>query len=313
MPVKSTMRAARIARFGADALELVEMPTPRPRATDVLVAVYAAGVNPIDWKIADGVLSRQFDLPLPHVLGRDFSGVVAAAGENADGFRVGDEVYGTGATMRDGSHAEYLAVDAATIARKPEGLTHVEAAALPLAGLSAIAGLIAVADVRAGQKVLIHAGAGGVGGLAIQIAKHLGAQVAATASSGNLDYVRGLGAEVAVDYAREDFAAKLRDYDAVLDTMGGEVHRRSFAVLKPGGVLAYLNAAPIAPPPRDDVAVKLAVVRYEAATLERLTAFVESGAVRPQVGETLPLAEVRRAYDISRTGHIRGKIVLKVR
>jgi NADPH:quinone reductase-like Zn-dependent oxidoreductase len=313
MAVKDTMRAVRIERYGEDALAVVEVPTPKPQPGDAVVEVHAASLNPIDWKIADGRLRSHFDLPLPHVMGRDFSGTVAAVGEAVTGLAVGDEVYGVGAAVRDGSHAEYIAVEPSLVARRPRGLSHVEAAALPLAGLSAIAGVIATADVRRGQKVLIHAGAGGVGSLAIQIAKHLGARVAATASAANLDYVRGLGADVAIDYARDDFAAKLRDYDAVFDTMGGEVHRRSFAVLRPGGVIAWLVAAPIPKPARDDVAVKQAVVRYETAVLDRLTALVESGAVKPQIAATIPLAEAPRAYALSRTGHVRGKIILQTR
>jgi NADPH:quinone reductase-like Zn-dependent oxidoreductase len=313
MAIKDTMRAARIGRYGADALEVVEVPTPRPGAGEVLVEVHAASLNPIDWKLADGRLRSHFDPPLPHVMGRDFSGVVAAVGETVEGLSVGEAVYGVGAAARDGSHAEYVAVEPKLLARRPRGLSHVEAAALPLAGLSAIAGVIATADVRRGQKVLVHAGAGGVGSLAIQMARHLGAHVAATASAANLDYVRRLGAEVAIDYARDDFAPRLRGYDAVFDTMGGEVHRRSFAVLRPGGVIAWLVAAPLPPPERDDVAARQAVVRYETAVLDRLTALVESGAVKPQVGTTLPLAEAPRAYALSRAGHVRGKIVLQVR
>lgn len=309
------MKAIRYDRYGGvDTLEYADMRAPEPRANDVVIEVHAASINPLDWKIRNGEMRSMFDLDLPHVPGRDVSGIIVAMGEAVTGFTVGDAVYGVGDTLRDGTHAEYAAVDTGTVARKPGNIDHIEAASLPICGISAIAGLENTGRLEAGEKVLIHAGAGGVGGIAVQLARHIGATVAATAGAANADYVRALGADVVVDYHANDFAAELSGYDLVFDTMGGDVHRRSFDVLKPGGRIAFLIAEPITgDAPRDDVTVERAAVTYETARLDRLAALVESGAIVPQVGEVVPLAEAARTYGLSETGHARGKIVLRVR
>ena len=309
------MKAASFDRYGgSETMEFGDVADAAPGDGEIAVEIHAASVNPIDWKVREGYLQGTLDPPMPHVMGRDFSGVVTALGPGALGFAVGDEVFGVGTPGRHGSHAEAIAVDPATCARKPAGLSHLEAAALAISGLSAYAGLVTHGQLQAGEKVLIHAGAGGVGGLAVRLAKHLGAAVAATASAANADYVRALGADLAIDYRTQDFAAELSDYDLVFDLMGGEVHRRSYAVLRPGGRIAYLAAAAIeGEAPRDDVTAIPATVSYTTDLLTRVGELAVSGAVPPQVETVLPLAAAAAAYDLSQGGHLRGKIVLRVR
>ena len=307
------MKAIRIERHGgSDVMALAEVALPKIAPGEVLIEVHAASINPVDWKIRDGALKEQFMLQMPHVLGRDFAGTVAAIGEDIRRLAVGDRVWGVAPGTAWGSHAEFLAVEESFVGHIPNGLTDVDAAAIPLAALSALAGINA-AKLVAGERILIHAGAGGVGGLAIQMAKHRGAEVATTASARNAEHVRALGADIAIDYASGDFAEAISDCDVVLDTMGGEVHRRSFAVLKRSGRLAYLIAMPFEKtPPRADVSVIHARVAYDHESLERIAAMVEVGAITPQVGVTLPLERAKEGYDMSRTGHVRGKIVLTV-
>ncbi len=309
------MKALRIGGYGgSEALEIVDVARPDPGPGDVLVEVHAASVNPIDWKIREGHMKAFMDIPMPHVMGRDVSGVVAAVGDEVASLAAGDEVYGSAAANRDGTHAEYVAIDAAMLARKPTRIDHVDAASLPISALSAYAGLVTHGNLAKGEKVLIHAGAGGVGVIAIQLAKHLGATVATTASASNTDYVRELGADIAIDYRTMDFSEQLSGYDLVFDTMGGDVHLRSFAVLAPGGRMTYLIADPLPErKPRDDVTVSAARVAYDTAALERIAELVDGGAITPRVSTIVPLAEAVSAYDLSQTGHVRGKVVIRVR
>ncbi len=309
------MKALRIRDYGGpDALEIIDVPRPDPGPNDVVIEVHAASVNPIDWKIREGFMKAFMEIPMPHVMGRDVSGVVAEAGTAVEGLAVGDAVFGSAAANRDGTHAEYVAIDAGMVARKPARADHVEAASLPISALSAYAGLVTFGNLSDGETVLIHAGAGGVGVIAIQMAKHLGATVAATASEANIAYIKELGADTAIDYRTTDFAEVLSDVDLVFDTMGGDVHLRSYGVLAPGGRMTYINAAPIPDEkPRDDVTVANAPVAYDTSALESLAAMVDSGAVKPQVSTVMPLDEAVAAYDLSQTGHVRGKIVLRMR
>jgi len=308
------MKAVFIESYGgAEVMQFGDQPTPIPGAGEVAVAVRAASINPIDWKMRAGLVRQFFPLTFPAVLGRDFSGVVAAIGDGVTDLPIGTEVMGMADPKRGGSHAALIATSRELVARKPGNVGHVEAASLPLAGLTAIIALEEVAGLAPDQRVLVHAGAGGVGGFAVQLAKHRGAWVAATCSAANADYVRGLGADQVIDYARDDFTAMLSGLDIVFDTVGGDTSRRSAITLRPGGTLVQIAAAPILDPPtRDDISVKAATIRPRRELLERITALVESGAIKPQVGTTLPLAEARRGYEQSRTGHQRGKIVLQL-
>ena len=299
---------------GSEALEIVDVARPDAGPGDVVIEVHAASVNPIDWKIREGYMKAFVDIPMPHVMGRDVSGVVAAVGSDVASLAAGDEVYGSAAANRDGTHAEYVAIDAAMVARKPQRIDHVEAASLPISALSAHAGLVTHGNLAKGEKVLIHAGAGGVGVIAIQLAKHIGAVVATTASASNAEFVAELGADIAIDYRTTDFTDQLSEVDLVFDTMGGEVHLRSFAVLASGGRMTYLNADPLPDDkPRDDVTVSAAPLAYDTAALDRIAELVDSGAIAPRVSAIVPLAEAVSAYDLSQTGHVRGKVVIRVR
>ena len=309
------MKALRIDDYGGrEALRIVDMVRPEPGPGEALIEVHAAGVNPVDWKIREGYMKAFLDIPMPHVLGRDVSGVVADLGDGVTALSAGDAVFGTATANRDGTHAEFVAIDTGLLARKPNRIDHVETASLPIAALSAYAGLITHGNLAKGEKILIHAGAGGVGVIAIQLAKHIGAMVATTAGEANAEYVRELGADVVIDYRSTDFSEVLSDYDLVFDTMGGEIHVRSYAVLAPGGRMTCLNADPIpGDKPRDDVTVFNAPVAYDTASLERIAELIDKGAIRPQVSAVVPLSEAVSAYDLSQTGHLRGKVVLRMR
>ncbi len=296
---------------GVASLRIAEVAAPEPRPRDVVIQVRAASVNPVDGKIAQGYAKARMTLNFPHVLGRDCSGVVTKVGADVKEFAVGDEVWGVADQTRWGTHADLVAIDASTVAKKPAGTDHVGAASLCVAGLSAWAGIVTTGQVSSGQKILVHAGAGGVGSIAIQIAKHRGATVAATGSAKNLDFIRSLGADIVIDYTKGDFADAIKDCDLVFDLMGGDVRYHSFRVLKPGGAIVHISVPPMTqPPPRTDVAVKPAPVKYDGALLDDLGALVQSGALKPQVGKVYAFADAIKAYEHVNTGHARGKIVL---
>jgi len=306
------MKAVWIEEYGGpEVMKYGERPEPVAGPRDVLVAVKAASVNPIDWKMRQGMLRGAFALPMPYILGRDLSGVVAAVGAEVTGFKPGDEVYGLVDALRGGTFAELVAIDADLVARKPRGVSHVEAASLALAGATALIAL-ETAEMADGERILIHGGAGGVGGFAVQLARHHDAWIAATCSGANRDTVTGLGADLAIDYNIEDFAKLLKELDLVFDTMGGEVHRRSFAVLKPAGRLVYISAAPLPEGPAPVQPVLRANVRGSRRVFERIAALVESGAVRPQVTKILPLPQAARGLELSQAGRARGKIVIQI-
>jgi NADPH:quinone reductase-like Zn-dependent oxidoreductase len=273
--------------------------------------VHAASVNPADWKLREGLMQAVMPTRFPRIPGRDCAGIVEAVGRGVTAFHAGDRVHGVVAFGGDGTHAELAVLPAAQAARVPDALPLDDAAALGTAALSAYIPLVEVIGVKPGDRLLIHAGAGGVGSLAIQIARHLGAEVLATCSARNADYCRALGADRTIDYSREDFVAAAIACDAVLDTMGGEVHTRSAGALRPGGTLVYLSAAPIATSPaRPDVRVARAAIRYDTGLLTTLLDWAARGILEPQIGATFPLAEALEAYALSQSGHSRGRILL---
>lgn len=299
---------------GLDVMRLADLPEPEPGPDDVLVEVHAAGINPIDWKVRAGLLRGRMELDFPDVAGRDLSGVIVAAGENVRDLAVGDAVFGTCPPNRWGSHAELVAVDAGVLAKKPDPVSHIEAGSIALVGHTALAALEKTAHVGDGTRVLIHAGAGGVGSFAIQYCKSRGAVVYTTCSARNAEFVAGLGADEVIDYTSQDFTQAVADLDVVYDTMGGETHVRSYGVLKPGGLLVCLNAAPIPDKkPRDDIRVEIPAVTYEGAGAERIAELMTGGAVRATVETVLPLDDAIEAYRLSETGHARGKIVLTMK
>lgn len=306
------MKANFIEHYGgADAVRFGELPAPMPGPNDVLVRVKAASVNPIDWKMREGHLRNALALKFPYVLGRDFSGVVIGTGAEVRDFASGGEVYGMVDGMRGGAHAEILATDQTLVATKPKSADHAGAASLALAAATAMIALDDTGHLARGERILVHGGAGGVGGVAIQFAKALGAWVATTCRGANIDYVKSLGADLAIDYGAENYAARLAGLDLVFDTVGGETHRRSQAMLRPGGRLIYIAAAPLPPgEPRPGITIQRADIRGKRPLFERLAALVDAGAIKPQVTKLLPLADAAAAYELSRAGNIRGKIVL---
>ncbi|MFD8817448.1 NADP-dependent oxidoreductase [Streptomyces sp. NPDC059627] len=311
------MRAVRAhERGGPEQLVYETAPRPRPADGEVLVAVHAASVTngELAW---DATWTDSFDGTgadrTPVVPSHEVSGVVAELGPAVTDLAVGDEVYGLTPFTRDGAAAEYLAVPARVLAAKPAGLDHVRAAAVPLAALTAWQALVGRAALAPGQPVLIHGGAGGVGTLAVQIAAALGARVTSTASAQDREFVARLGAEQVLDYAADRFEEHVHDADVVLDTVGGETLSRSWAALRPGGVLVSI----VQPPDQDAAAAKGArgvffVVEPDRAALEAVTGLIDKGSLIPVVDRVVPLSETRAAYEALQTEHPRGKIVIRV-
>ncbi|HLH83234.1 MAG TPA: NADP-dependent oxidoreductase [Trebonia sp.] len=311
----TTMRAIRQEVLGGpEVLKEVELERPQPGLSQILVRVHAAGLNPTDWKHR---AHRIFLGPPPFVLGWDVSGVVEATGFGVTLFKPGDEVFGMlpyphGA----GSHAEYVAGPARAFAFKPREIDHVQAGALPLAALTAWQALVDTARLAAGQRVLIHAAAGGVGHLAVQIAKARGAHVIGTASARNHDLVRSLGADELIDYHSADFAAAVRDVDVVLETVGGDYPARSLRTLRPGGILVSL--LPVAPEvtaeaARLGVRAEVMLVEADHAGMTAIAGLVTEGKLRPVVAAAFPLADAAKAHELGDAGHVAGKLVLTMR
>ena len=305
------MKAIRIHQYGGpEVLAQVETQRPTPGPNELLIKVEAASVNPFDWKVRAGYMKQFFPLTFPATLGWDVSGMVEEVGAAVTLFKRGDEVYTR--LEAGGGYAEYAVAEETIVARKPRTSDHVQAAAVPTAGLTAWQALFEVAQLRAGQKVLIHAAAGGVGNFAVQFAKAKGAYVIGTASSRNQSFLRELGVDKAVDYNKTPFEDVVRDVDMVLDTIGGDTQERSFKVLKKGGILVS-----IVQPPSEELAAKHGVraVFYGAhpssSDLAEIAKLIDSDKVKPVVETVLPLAEARRAHELSQSGHARGKIVLK--
>jgi NADPH:quinone reductase-like Zn-dependent oxidoreductase len=305
-----TMKAVRIHGFGGpEVLEYEDTPRPEPEKDEVLIKVHASGVNPIDWKIMEGMFKTR---TLPLTPGWDFSGVVEAAGPDA-AFKKGDEVFGRPDTGRDGSYAEYLVARSSEIARKPVSIDHVHAAGLALAGLTAWQALFDIARLQAGQRILVHGAAGGVGGFAVQLAQWKGAHVTGTASRKNSDFVRTLGVDEFVDYNSDPFESVVSGMDVVLDTIGGETQTRSLKTLKPGGILVSTVGLP-SPGNAETPGIRRAMVmvKPDSSQLSGLAGLVDTGALVVPVENVFPLSEARKALELSRTLHARGKIILRV-
>jgi NADPH:quinone reductase-like Zn-dependent oxidoreductase len=313
-----------------------EVPEPGVGDHDVLVRVTAAGVNQLDEKIRDGEFKAILPYKTPLVLGHDVAGTVIRTGAGVSGFRPGDQVFARPRDGRIGTFAERIAIDEADLAHVPAGLSPAEAASLPLVALTAWQALVVRGNLQPGQKVLVHAGAGGVGSVTIQLAKHLGAEVATTASAKNADFVRDLGADVVVDYRTQDFAQVLHDYDVVLDSLGEENTLRSLQVLRPGGIAISISGPPdpafarqLGKPLLQPVMALLSLrvraaarkrgVRYSflfmqanGSQLGRITDLVEAGALKPVVDRTFAFDDAVAALDYVGTGRARGKVVLEM-
>ncbi|HLJ27207.1 MAG TPA: NADP-dependent oxidoreductase [Candidatus Angelobacter sp.] len=322
---------------GPEVLEVADVLVPEVGPNGVLVQVHASSVNPVDWKLRKGLLSPIWKLRFPVIWGCDCSGVVSEVGSAVTLFKPGDEVYGfkhrmVAETYR-GTYCEYAVFPENTLSQKPANLSHEEAAAVPLAAITAWQALSNQGKLKPGSRVLIHAGAGGVGVFAIQIAKAFGAMVAATASTRNLDFLRHLGADLAIDYTREKIQEKVSGYDIVLDGVGKQVWSGSFNVLRFGGRLVTL-AVPIPDKPSNRLRfygsallgisagmtrglltgkrLMITSVKPRGGDLEKITGLIEAGKIRPIIEGVFPLEEIAEAHRLSETGHVRGKIVLKI-
>ena len=312
------MKSAQIKRYGGS--EVVEIsqstsgPDP-PSARKVLVTVKAAGVNPADWKVREGYFQQMTPLQFPSTLGMDFSGVIEKVGEGVNGFNQDDGVYGDAAAIRGGSgaFAEMALANEDSIAHKPKTLSHEEAAGLPLVGVSAWQALVETIGLSGGQKILIHGGAGGIGSIAIQLAKHNGAYVATTVSTNDKEFVQQLGANEAIDYKTQTFEDLLpHDYDAVFDTVGGETYTRSFNVLKKGGIIVSMLEQPNQELMHGfGVRAKHQFTKVNRERLTRLAQWVDQNNIHVNIDRTFPLDEAGKALDYQRDVHPRG-IVLQV-
>lgn len=332
------MKAFILDRYGkARRLRFGDMPSPELRDKDVLVQVHAAGVNPLDVKIRDGAFKRILPYRLPLVLGNDVAGIVVAIGPGVRQFKPGDAVYARPDDRRIGTFAELIAIDEADVALKPENLSMEEAASIPLVALTAWQALVEKGQLKKGQKVLIHAGSGGLGTIAIQLAKHLGATVATTASAANAELVKSLGADLVIDYKREDFEALLSDYDLVLNSLGKDILDKSLGVLKPGGTLISVSGPPDADfagargsgwllrqvmrllsrdirkkARRRGARYSFLFMRAQGEQLGKITALIEAGVIRPVIDRIFPFEATNEALAHVETGRSKGKVVVKM-
>jgi NADPH:quinone reductase-like Zn-dependent oxidoreductase len=306
------MKAAFIERYGGpDLLKYGDLADPEAGSGEVVIDVHAASVNAADWKVRAGQYAQA---TFPLILGRDFSGVISTVGAGVADLKRGDAVFGVCESGQEGAYAEKIAVKAPIVAKKPDSLSHVNAAALALTGLTALSAIEDTLRLKAGETILIQGGAGGVAGFAIQLAKHIGARVITTASAANHDYVRGLGADEIIDYKATDFTRVVTDCDAVFDTVGGDVAQRSFAALKPGGRAAFIASGAQAPkPPRDDVTSLRPPVGRARRHLERIVELLQAGAVKPPEIKLYRLSQAADAHRLSESRHFRGKLVFQVR
>ena len=333
------MKAFIVDHYGKkDGARIGEMPDPELRQDDVLVQIHAASVNPLDSKIRNGEFKLLLPYRLPLILGNDGAGVVVRVGSRVRRFKPGDEVYARPDKDRIGTFAEFIAMNEDAVAIKPKALTMEEAASIPLVGLTAWQALIERANLKKGQKVLIHAGSGGVGTFAIQLAKHVGAVVATTTSTANLDWVKALGADIVIDYSKDDFATILRDYDVVLNSLGGAVLEKSLQVLKPGGKLISISGPPDPDFAKDmgsswilrqfmrllsyrirkkakrhHVSYSFLFMRANGDQLREIGRLIDSGIIRPVVDRVFSFESTNEAMAYVERGRAKGKVVVRVR
>ena len=306
------MKAAYIEQYGGpEVLKVGDLPDPSPGPGQIVVDIVAASVNGADWKVCAG----EYKHPgFPVILGRDFSGVVSAVGADVKDLKVGDEVFGVLETGRDGTYCEKIVIGAAIVAKKPAALSHVDATALALTGLTAIRAIEDTLKLKAGETILIQGGAGGVAAFAIQLAKHLGARVITTASAANHAYLGELGADQIIDYKATDFRKVVSNVDAVFDTVGGDVAMQSFEVLKPGGRAAFIASGAQAPKPdRGDVISLRPAVGRDRPALERVAELYRTGVVKAPPVRLFKLSDAVEAVGISKARHLKGKLVFKLR
>jgi len=305
------MKAIRIHKPGGpEVLRYEYAPLPKPAAGELLIKAYSASVNPADWQM---VSRNPSDRQYPWIPGYDISGVVAELGEGVTGYKMGDEIYGMLFPNPAGAYAEYAVVPASQIARKPKSLSHTEAAAMPIVGLTAWQALLGAGELSAGQTVLIHAAAGGVGHIAVQMAKWKGAHVIGTASGRNEAFLGEIGVDKFIDYTTTRFEDVVHDMDVVLEMFGGDTVERSLKVLRKGGIYVSIKRAhtpEIAA--QYGIQSKSILAKSNTSDLERIAQLIDSGSLKPHVSIVLPLREARKAFELSQEGHTRGKIVLQI-
>lgn len=311
------MKAIVINQYGdKDELKEKKLAKPEPEVDEVLIEIHAAAVNPIDWKLRYGYLKEQLSLDFPIILGWDASGIVIKVGKDVESLQKGDRVFVRPELTNRGTYAEYTTAKADLVAKMPDNISFKEAASVPLAGLTAYQCLLDVGKLKSGEKVLIHAGAGGVGSFAIQIAKDLGAYVATTGSTKNVEFLKSLGADEVIDYTKDDFSQILEDYDLVIDTLGGEIQDKSFNILKSGGMLVSIVGEPDQEKAdKLGVAVKSHWLIPDGEELADLAEMMKNKTLKPVVGSVFPFSEqgLKDAHELSETHHARGKIVIEVR
>ncbi|RBP87617.1 alcohol dehydrogenase [Cytobacillus firmus] len=332
------MRAMVVDRYGKVPMRLAEMPTPEIGDYEVLAEIHAASINPVDFKIRDGKVKLLVNYKMPLILGNDFSGVVAKVGAKVTRFKVGDEIYARPRKSKIGTFAEYIAIHEDDIALKPKNLSFEEAAAIPLVGLTSYQALTDILQLQKGQKILIQAGAGGVGTFAIQLAKLMGATVATTASVAGVNLVKSLGADEIINYKTEKFEEILKNYDAVFDTIGGEILEKSFEVIKRGGKIVSVSGLPNARFGKEYGSGFFKTLLFSAAS-HKLTAlekkhnvqytflfmkpsgeqlriianFIETGKIKPIIDRVFPFEDAQKAMEYAESGRAKGKIILKIR
>jgi len=333
------MKAFIVSRYGKkEKIHLTEIPEPIVKENDVLVQVYSAGVNLLDSKLRNGEFKMILPYKIPFTLGHDVSGVVIKVGSNVSKFKVGDEVYARPADHRIGTFAEFISINENDLASKPKNLSMEEAASIPLVGLTAWQALVEKANLKKGQKAFIQAGSGGVGSFAIQLAKHLGATVATTTSTENINMVKNLGADVIIDYKKEDFETILKDYDVVLNSQDRKTLEKSLKVLKTGGkvisisgppdpdfgqvinanwflkiVLKFLSAGIRTKAKRLGVSYSFLFMRAQGDQLNKITKLLESGVIKAVMDKVFPFEQTNEAMAYVETGRTKGKVVVKVR
>ncbi len=312
------MKAVQINTYGSpEAIKFSnDVPKPTVAPGQLLIEVHSAGVNPVDLKICEGKLKQAVPLKFPATIGLDFSGVVVTVGDNVTGFETGDEVFGQASLLRggSGSFAEYVVVDAKSVAHKPTSINATSAAALPLAGISALQALVDHIGISKGKKILIHGGAGGIGVFAILLAKHLGAYVATTTSSDNAQFVKDLGADEIIDYNTQAFEKLLSNYDAVYDTIGGDTYTKSFKVLKKGGIIVSSLEQPRAELEQQyGVNSVIQATKVNKEDLSKLAGLVDKGIIKVVIDKTFPLEQTAAALTHLKNTHSRGKVVVQVK
>ncbi|HZM21110.1 MAG TPA: NADP-dependent oxidoreductase [Anaerolineales bacterium] len=305
----TTMQAIQAQDYGGpEVLVLEQAPRPEPNADQVLIQLKASGVNPADWKYRSGVYKQFMQLQFPWTPGMEGSGVVEAVGENITTLKKGDEVYG----IVTGGYAEYALALENDVQLKPAGLTFEQAAALPVGVLTAWGAVIDTAKVEAGQRVLVHGAAGGVGAYAVQLARWKGAHVTGTASADNLEFVRSLGTDKVIDYNATRFETVLKDMDAVIDTVGGDLPERSFQVIRPGGIFVTVAARLSEDAGKAQNMRATGAGRASTDTLKKVSELIEARQLKPVTGVLFPLAEARQAHELSQVGHGHGRIILQI-